>query len=256
MLCFNQVTKNRTLNNSRSLEVLRELTFEINQGCSACLLSPSGGGKSTVLRLINRLEDFNSGSIEVEDKSVLDFPVLELRRLVGMVPQKPFLFSGTVYQNAVMSFTFCGLKPPEKDDQRIQRLMKLVNLDLSLLDRQAGELSVGETQRICIIRALLPEPRLLLLDEPTSALDPQSGRGLVNALCALADQNGTTILVATHDLQVVRRFGDIAFFMDEGRIIEQGRQAELLDHPQTPQLKRFLSVQDPAKQSDLGLEAT
>ena len=242
MLVLNGVCKMRRLAGGDRLEVLKGLAFRARAGRPACLLGPSGCGKSTILRLINRLEDPDAGTILVGGRDVREVPVLQLRRQVGLVLQKPFLFAGTVYENAVAAHRYAGRTLPDHDDPALARLMDLVRLGDGLLKRRSTELSVGQQQRVAIVRALLPGPRLLLMDEPTAALDVRTADELMGMLGDLIEETGPTVLAATHDLAAARRMGGLVLFVDGGRVVEEGAAADLLDHPRSAELRNFLMM--------------
>lgn len=147
------------------------------------MVGPSGGGKTTLLRLLNRLDDPDSGEVLLDGRDVRTYDVLELRRRVQYVGQVPVTFPGTVAANV---------------GDEVESLLGRVGLAPSLADRDADRLSVGEAQRMCLARALARHPECLLLDEPTSALDTVSKAGIEKLVRTLADE-GLTVVMVTHE---------------------------------------------------------
>ena len=202
-------------------EVLRDLTASLPEGAS-CVAGPSGSGKSSLLRLLNRLADPDSGVVTYRGGDVREADVLELRREVCLVPQLPALLEGTVADNIRYAAGLWDLEPD------VPRLLGLAGLDPSYADRAASRLSVGEQQRAMLARALALEPDVLLLDEPTSALDEEA-RGAVEAtLVDLRERVDASIVLVTHDLEQARRMSDWVLRLDSGRAVDQGPAHDLL----------------------------
>jgi ABC-type multidrug transport system ATPase subunit len=202
-------------------EVLRDLTASLPEGAS-CVAGPSGSGKSSLLRLLNRLADPDSGVVAYRGRDVREADVLELRREVCLVPQLPALLEGTVAENIRYAAGLWDLEPD------VPRLLGLAGLDPSYADRAASRLSVGEQQRAMLARALALEPDVLLLDEPTSALDEEA-RGAVEAtLVDLRERVDASIVLVTHDLEQARRMSDWVLRLDSGRAVDQGPAHDLL----------------------------
>ncbi|HZA89687.1 MAG TPA: ATP-binding cassette domain-containing protein [Solirubrobacterales bacterium] len=202
-------------------EVLRDLTASLPEGAS-CVAGPSGSGKSSLLRLLNRLADPESGRVIYRGRDVSEPDVLELRREVCLVPQLPALIVGTVADNIRYAARLWDL------DADVPRLLDFAGLDASYAERDASRLSVGEQQRVMLARALALEPDVLLLDEPTSALDEEA-RGAVEAtLVDLRERVDASIVLVTHDLEQARRMSDWVLRLDRGRAVQQGPAHELL----------------------------
>ena len=202
-------------------EVLRDLTASLPEGAS-CVAGPSGSGKSSLLRLLNRLADPESGRVIYRGRDVREPDVLELRREVCLVPQLPALIEGTVADNIRYAARLWDL------DTDVPRLLDLAGLDASYAERDASRLSVGEQQRAMLARALALEPDVLLLDEPTSALDEEA-RGAVEAtLVDLRERVDASVVLVTHDLEQARRMSDWVLRLDRGRAVQQGPAHELL----------------------------
>jgi putative ABC transport system ATP-binding protein len=192
--------------------VLSRVDFAVRQGERVVVIGRSGGGKSTLLRLLNRLEEPLSGDVLFEGRSVRDLDPLALRRKVALVLQTPVVFDGTVHDN------LCA-RPrgtPAPSPERLCELLLHVGLSESFMKRPADELSVGERQRLCLARALVAEPRVLLLDEPTSALDPHHLAVIATLILDLAKRHQLTVVVATHQAELVNRLGGKILLLRDG----------------------------------------
>ncbi len=235
-----------------SLQVLRGIDLEVRTGEVAVVLGPSGSGKSTLLRTINHLEKVDSGWISVagslvgyrrrNDKlyELRERDILKQRTRIGFVFQNFNLFPHlTVLENIIEAPVSALRRPRKQAVETAERLLARVGLGdkASAYPRQ---LSGGQQQRVAIARALALEPELLLFDEPTSALDPELVGEVLDVIKDLADQ-GTTMIVVTHEIGFAREVADTVVFMDEGRIVEQGTPSEVLDHPRHERTKAFLS---------------
>ena len=211
---------------------LHDVTLTIPASGITVLAGPSGAGKSTLLRLCNRLEVPSRGSIHFRDQDLASYDPLELRRQVGMVFQKPVLFGGTVRDNLA-----------EADgDGRLEDALDRAALAGSFLDRPAGELSGGEAQRVCLARALMADPAVLLMDEPTSSLDGGAVSKLEELARGLAE-GGTPIVWVTHDLAQLRRLADHVAVLLSGTVRFTG-SVEELSSGGDPDLRRFLEGAD------------
>ena len=221
--------------------ILLGVTLSVPAGCLSVVVGPSGGGKSTLVRLLNRLEDPSAGRILLGGRDISTIDPLVLRRRVGMVPQKPFMYPGTVQENLLRPFVLRGEEPPAPGSGEILSTLNLCRLAEDYLSREARTLSLGEQQRVSLARTLMTRPEVLLLDEPTSALDRPTGDRLADTLRGICSRQGLTVLMVTHDLRLAERTADRLAFLAEGRILEEGTPQDLLQHPRTPELRRFLS---------------
>jgi ABC-type multidrug transport system ATPase subunit len=201
--------------------VLQDVSASVPRGAT-CVAGPSGSGKSSLLRLLNRLVDPVSGRVLYGGEDVRDREVLELRREVALVPQLPALLDGTVEANVRFAARLAGLEPD------VGRLLDLAGLDRSFEDRDGSKLSVGEQQRAMLARALALEPRVLLLDEPTSALDEAARDAIEATIRHLRDRVDVSIVLVTHDLAQARRMADWVVRIDDGRVTDEGPAEELL----------------------------
>ncbi len=209
--------------------VLRDISLDVAVGELLVVIGPSGSGKSSLLRCINRLNDIDSGAILLDGQSIYDLPVTALRRKVGLMFQKTAAFEGSLAQNIAFGGALHG---QTLSRQRILELMNLVSLEAELLDTSAQALSGGQEQRLGIARALALKPSLMLLDEPTSALDPIATHHVEESLLKLRQQTGLTMIWVSHSIEQARRIGSRVLLLDQGRILREDTVAAMLD-PQT-----------------------
>lgn len=230
------------------LEVLKGVSLQFAEGSVSALVGPSGGGKSTLLRCINLLETPTSGTVRIGDEALTFSPGLKagwkniqrLRRQTGMVFQNFQLFPHrTAKENVTEGLVTVLGWSREMANARAMELLEKVGL-AHKADAWPSTLSGGQQQRVAIARALAPSPGVLLCDEPTSALDPELAEEVIEVLASLA-REGTTMVMATHDLRLASRIaGDVAF-LDGGLIVEQGTARSVFDQPQRERTKRFLA---------------
>ncbi len=182
-----------------SRPVLAAASLGVQRGDFVMVAGPSGSGKSTFLRLLCRLEEPDSGEIRLGGKPIADIHPPRLRRSISYIRQVPALVEGSVRDNLLMPFGYKANKDLAKpDDSRITTMMNRFLLDGVSLEQEAQTLSVGQAQRLCLIRALLLDPEILLLDEPTSALDRESGQKVVACVEELNLRRGLTIIMVAH----------------------------------------------------------
>jgi putative ABC transport system ATP-binding protein len=191
-------------------QVLSGIDLAVSGRGITVVLGPSGSGKSTLTRLTNRLLDPAQGTVRFQGTDVRDLDVLELRRTVGMVFQRPTLFGGTVRDDLAATHV--------EDAPAHAKMLQRVGLDADLLDREGSTLSGGEAQRVCLARALLMRPRVLVADEPTASLDHDSTLALERLARNLAD-DGVPVLWVTHDLAQVERIADRRVTLEAGRVV-------------------------------------
>ncbi len=206
--------------------VLRDISFTVDAGEMFMLVGPSGSGKSSLLRCINRLENPAPQTVFLQGEDITTLDVIELRQRVGMVFQQPAMFPGTVAENIAFGPSLRGdtLTP-----KRIGELLDMVALEASFAEKSARELSGGQAQRVAIARALANEPDVLLLDEPTSALDPIATHNIEETLCNLRRRLGLTMLWVSHMVEQAQRVGDRVLLLDEGRMLLIGAVDEVFD---------------------------
>lgn len=204
--------------------IVNNVTFDVNAGELLAIVGPSGAGKSSLLRLLNRLDEPTGGSVALEGKDYREIPTRELRRQVGMVMQRPFVFPGTVAQNLRFGPQQQG---KTLTDDEVDLLLKGVGL-AGYAGEEVGHLSGGEAQRVCFARALANQPKVLLLDEPTSALD-ESAKFEVEAVIRKIAEEGVTSVLVTHDLRQARRLASRVAQLQAGRLIRIGSVSEVLN---------------------------
>ncbi len=221
-------------------EILRGIDWSLPYAASAIVVGASGSGKSHVLRVINRLTERSAGDLEILGKPVDAWPVGELRRTVGWVPQRPMLQAGTVADVLAVPRKL-GLISAANHDQRLPVVVAAVQLAEELLDRNISLLSGGERHRVAIARALLLEPKILLLDEPSGALDGNSAARLLESLQAWAKQREASLIIVSHRIEDVQTLGGTLVVMDEGRVVREGDAATLLDDPTEYDVRQLLT---------------
>ncbi len=224
------------------LEVLKDINIHINDGEIYGIIGQSGAGKSTLLRCINGLESYDSGSIIVDDKPVTSNKkeLRALRKDMGMIFQNFNLLSRLdVYENVALPMKFWGIDPKTpKSKQKIENLIKLVGLK-DKMHAKPAELSGGQMQRVAIARALINDPKVLLCDEATSALDPRITKEILQLLQKVHDELGITIVVVTHQMEVVKQLCERVAFLKHGVVLAEGKPEELFVHP-SDDIKKFL----------------
>lgn len=218
--------------NFGSLEVLKDISLDINEGEVVCLIGPSGSGKSTFLRFLNCLEDITSGSVIVDGEDITD-PKLDInkkRENIGMVFQHFNLFPHmTVKENIMLAPVELKKMTSAEAEQTAYQLLERVGLK-DKADSYPAQLSGGQKQRVAIARALAMKPDIMLFDEPTSALDPEMVGEVLAVMKDLASQ-GMTMVVVTHEMGFAREVGTKVIFMDGGYIVEQGNPYDVINHP-------------------------
>ena len=232
-------------NVNRSFEARKALcsaSLSLEDVRSLVLIGPSGGGKSTLLRIIAGLETPDSGTVAINGKSVAfdERSLLLHRRNIGVVFQAFNLFPHlTALENLLLPLTVAhGQTKAQAQDAALQILSRF-GLE-GHANQKPASLSGGQKQRIAIARALVTKPQLLLLDEPTSALDPEMTHEVLEMIKELRDQ-GRELILATHEMAFAKNAADQIAFVAEGRILESGKPSELFASPKSPQLRMFLS---------------
>ncbi|MBE0508791.1 MAG: methionine ABC transporter ATP-binding protein [Marinospirillum sp.] len=227
----------------KQVTALHPTSFKIPTGQIYGLIGHSGAGKSTLLRLINRLEEPSSGRIEVdgEDITLLDANGLRgFRRQVGMIFQHfNLLSSKTVAENVALPLQLAGELSRKVIQNKVAALLQRVGLQ-DHANKYPAQLSGGQKQRVGIARALSTDPKILLCDEATSALDPQTTGQVLQLLAEINKELGLTLVLITHEMDVIRRICDQVAVLDAGVIVEQGRVADVFLHPQHPTTRRFV----------------
>lgn len=251
LLRADQVQLQRVNENGRRYSVLQDVSLDVAAGELVAVVGPSGGGKSTLLRLFNRLLEADSGVVLCDGRDVRTLQPPELRSRIVLVSQKPLLFSGTVRDNLAMSGRLRRKGTIRTLDDDLD-LLALCRLDHSLLDRDGQRLSVGQQQRVCLARAMAGPCQALLLDEPTSALDWPTAEALTHTFRDLAVQRGLALLLVTHDLRIARLCANRIAVLVNGRIVEQGPVEEVIANPQSAQARDFLRHPGTTPDRDMG----
>ena len=225
------------------LEVLKDISIEIADHEIFGIIGQSGAGKSTLLRCINGLEDYQSGRIEVDgvEVSLKDKKKLHLlQKNMGMIFQNFNLLERLdVYDNVALPMKFWGMKTKTPEARKkIEGLISLVGLE-DKIHARPKELSGGQKQRVAIARALVLDPEILLCDEATSALDPAITRGILDLLQKINKEMGITIIVVTHQMEVVKQICEKVAFIKNGRVVQIGKPEELFIRP-NKDIKAFL----------------
>ncbi|OHR60640.1 MULTISPECIES: amino acid ABC transporter ATP-binding protein [Staphylococcus] len=227
--------------NFGSNEVLKDIELEINAGEVVAIIGPSGGGKSTLLRCINLLEQPDGGEINFEGTNILgeDVKVNELRQKMGMVFQNFNLFPHkTVLENIMLAPKLLKHTDSTSLKQEAQELLDKVGLS-DKGNSYPAQLSGGQKQRVAIARALAMHPDVLLFDEPTSALDPEVVGDVLQVMKELAKE-GMTMVVVTHEMQFARDVSDKVVFMADGIVAEAGTPSQIFGNPQNERTQQFL----------------
>lgn len=201
-----------------------DVNVQVAAGEVLAVTGPSGSGKSSFLRLLNRLDEPTGGTVLLQGTDYREVPPRELRRKVGMVTQRAFLFPGTVADNLRFGPRQYGASP---SDDEVEALLAKVGLP-GLAERDVTHLSGGEAQRVSVARAVANSPIVLLLDEPTSALDDAAKAGIESLVCSLVRQDGLTCVLVTHDVAQASRVADRIMVIESGRMVKIGSPAEVL----------------------------
>ena len=242
MIVFDQIEKSYQVG-GKAVPALYPTSFAIETGEVFGIVGHSGAGKSTLVRLINLLERPTGGSIKIDGEDVTHYNASELRafrRNVGMIFQHfNLLSSKTVNDNIAFPMKLAGIYSKTEIQQRVAELLELVSLS-EHATKFPSQLSGGQKQRVGIARALACRPTILLCDEATSALDPQTTQSVLKLLADINRELGLTIVLITHEMDVVRRVCDRVAVMDAGRVVEMGPVSDVFLHPQHPTTRDFV----------------
>ena len=224
-----------------SQKIIDDISFEIQEGQMAVLIGSSGCGKTTTLKMINRLIEPTSGKIYINGKDIAAQDRVELRRHIGYVIQQIGLFPNmTVAQNICVVPNLLKYSK-EACDKIVHELLELVNLPYEqYAHKYPSEMSGGQQQRIGILRALAASPPIVLMDEPFSALDPMTRRTLQQEVRSLQQKLNKTFVFVTHDMEEALDLADVIIFMDHGRIVQMAPPEEMLAHPASGLIQDFL----------------
>lgn len=196
------------------------------------VIGPSGSGKSSLLRLLNRLDEPTSGEVTFHGQAHCDFQPCELRQKIGYLFQTPYLFEGTVRDNLLYA-------TKNLSEDSIKVLIQQAQIRPDQLDRPTDNFSGGEKQRVAIARLLATCPEIVLLDEPTSALDPSYTEAIEKLIIDIVAKGKLTAIVVTHNPEQALRIGQEALLMVDGKLIESGDVNQVINDPQTEQGKLY-----------------
>lgn len=226
----------------KKIAAVDDLTLHIEEGEIFGVIGYSGAGKSTFLRLLNRLEDPSKGRIVIDQQEISALNTKQLRlarQEIGMIFQHfNLLWSRTVKDNVAFPLEIAGFSKAKREE-RVHELLELVGLS----DREhayPSELSGGQKQRVGIARALANDPKVLLCDEATSALDPETTNAILDLLISINKKLGLTIILITHEMHVIRKICNQVAVMENGKVVEQGDVLDVFLHPKQTVTKRFV----------------
>lgn len=224
------------------IAAVAEVSLSVAAGELLALVGASGSGKTTTLKMINRLIEPDEGEVLLEGENVGALPGHVLRRRIGYVFQKVGLFPHlTVAENVGLPLSLLGWNKPASQ-RRVAEILELVELDASYLERLPEELSGGQQQRVGVARALVAEPKLMLLDEPFGALDPLTRDRLQQSFLALRRRLGLTAILVTHDMAEALLLADRIAVMKASRLIQVGTPRELVRSPADPEVENLLAT--------------
>jgi len=239
---------NVSLKYSDGTESLRNISMQIVANSINVVFGPSGSGKSSLLRLFNRLNDLADvidlkGKVILEEKNILDpsYDIIALRRKVGMVFARPAVLPMSIRENIIYGLELAGIKQKQKLDKAVERSLKqsaLWNEVKERLNDSAYALSGGQQQRLCLARVLANEPEIILLDEPTSGLDPISTLKVEDSLQELKKE--FTIVLVPHSIQQAGRTADQCAFLLQGELIEYGNGKTMFTNPQEERTRNYI----------------
>ncbi len=242
MIQFKEIYKTY-LRNGVETEALKDVSLEIEKGDIFGVIGYSGAGKSTLIRLVNDIESPSQGKVFVDGRDLSTYTPKELRlakKNIGMIFQHfNLLETKTVAENIALPLRLNGKHTKAEINQRIDELLQFVELP-DKKDSYPRELSGGQKQRIGIARALVNNPKILLCDEATSALDPQTTIAILDLLKKINEEQGVTIMMVTHQMEVVEYLCNKVAVMEKGRVIETGRTIDVFGNPEQATTKSFV----------------
>jgi len=220
--------------------VLKNITFEIERGKLVAFIGESGCGKTTTLKMINRLVKPSSGKIYIDGEDVASKDVIKLRRNMGYVIQQTGLFPHMTVKENIEIISKIEKRDPKKIEERTLEMMDMIGLDYEFLNRYPSELSGGQQQRIGVARAFAVDPEIILMDEPFSALDPITRISLQEELMDLQEKYKKTIVFVTHDMDEAIKIADLVCIMKDGEILQYDTPENILKSPSNEFVSRFV----------------
>ncbi len=225
--------------------ILRDVTLDLPRTAITALIGPSGAGKTSLIRLLNRLDDPTAGEVRFDGRPITEYAVGGLRRRVGFVFQAPAMFPGTVADNLRAAVELGGAGSPDGSPPPDPAgVLEAVGLGAGYSTRDAAPLSGGERQRVSIARALMTRPEVLLLDEPTSALDPEVAERLLTTVVRLTREHGLAVVMVTHRLSEARQASTYTVMLEEGRVVEAGPTGRIFDSAANERTRAYLASAD------------
>lgn len=224
----------RVTGDGRQKTIIDQFTYGFRECESYVVLGSSGAGKSSLLRLLNRLDEPTDGRVLFEGEDICRMAPPALRRKVGYLFQTPYLFSGTVRDNIRYA-------KAEMSDHDVFHLADQCRIARELIDQDVTHLSLGEQQRVALARLLATDPAVALLDEPTSALDPANTEAIEGLIKNVVNTCRLTVVIVTHNPQQALRIGGEALLMVDGRLVETGPVKNVVQNPQTDLGRKYLN---------------
>lgn len=229
-----------------NVQALKGVSMNIEENKVTALIGPSGCGKSTFLRCLNRMNDLIDsvkikGSITYKSKDIYSYDVLELRKYIGMVFQRPNPFPMSIYDNIAFGLKIHGITNKKIIDEIVRESLIKVGLYEEVryrLNSSALKLSGGQQQRLCIARAISISPDILLMDEPTSALDPIATKKIEELIIEL--KNEYTVVIVTHNMQQAKRISDYTAYFYEGEIVEFDESLVIFNNPKSERTMKYI----------------
>jgi len=206
--------------------ILNEVSFVAEQGSFTGISGPSGSGKTSLLRLMNLLRSPTEGTLFYKNRDILKYEPTQLRREVGYVMQKPYLFDGTVQVNLEYPYRVWSQKP---DAREIRGYLERVNLPTTMLEKSKNEMSGGEQQRVALVRSLLAKPKVLLLDEVTASLDEENTLLLEQLIREEWESTALTVFFISHQSEQLRRLSKAVLYIEQGHVGFYGPTNDFFD---------------------------
>lgn len=234
----------------KNLQILKDINIGVLKNSVTCIIGPSGGGKSTLIKSINRINDETDGFLlkgslflNGEDVYSAKTDISEVRRKIGMVFQKPTVFPRSIRENVLFGIHHYKKLSKNEADEIAEANLKAASLWNEVsnrLNEKATTLSIGQQQRLCIARTLAVKPEVILLDEPTSALDPASSAAIENLILNLKKEY--TIINVTHNLEQAKRIADNVIFLCDGKVIESADNKTFFNSPSLTQTRDYINT--------------